>query len=175
MRKWLCLALSLLCLPLVLTHAQTGPETPPGRFISAVLPVLVHKAATGATRPVATRPDQSAPTPATEIDFTWSYKPNLPACADTRKNCYDGFTLTYVATGTVIASQSTLDPAAQSYNWAPKGGVPYGSLHFTLVTNGYDEFGNPVASSPAEAVIQNDVTSLAAPTVLPDLTGVPIP
>lgn len=172
MRKWPCLALSLLCLPLVLTHAQTGPETPPGRIISALLPVLVHKAAIG--RPGATRPDQSVPTPATEIDFTWSYKPNLPACADTRKKCYDGFTLTYVATGTVIASQSTLDPATVSYNWAPKGGVPYGSLHFTLVANGYDEFGNPVASSPAEAVIQNDVTSLAAPTVLPDLTGVPI-
>jgi len=161
----LCFTLSALCLPLVHAHTKAGPKATPDRSISAV---LVHKTAADAA-------GQTAQGPATEIDFTWSYEPNLPACKATLKSCYDGFTLTFVDMNTVIASQSTLDPAARTYNWAPKDGVPYGSLHFQLVANGYDEFGNPAASSPAEAIVRNDVTTLAAPTVLPGLTGVPIP
>ena len=167
MRKWLCLSLSVLCLPLVYAHTQTASQSTANRLVSAV---LIRKSVTGGPPPV-----HAGQNPATEIDFTWSYEPNLPACTAARTKCYDGFTLTYADTNLVIATQSTLDPAARSYNWVPNGGVPYGSMDFLLVANGYDEFGDPVASVPAKATVRNDVTSLAAPTVLPDLTGVPIP
>jgi hypothetical protein len=164
MRKCLCFA--LLAIYLSAMHGQTAPYSTLNGFVSAV---LIHKTATSLAHQ-----EQSAQTPATEIDFTWSYTPNLPACRTTLQSCYDGFTLTYTTTSAIIATQSTLDPAARSYSWVPAGGVPYGSLHFTLATNGYDEYGDPVMSPPAEVVIQNDVTSLAAPTVLPGFTGVPV-
>ena len=167
MRKWLCISLSVLCLPPTYTRSQAASQSAAKRLVSAV---LVRKSVRGGA-PTA----QSAHAPATEVDFTWSYQPNLPVCTAARTKCYDGFTLTFANTNRVLATQSTLDPAARSYNWVPAGGVPYGSLDFLLVTNGYDESGTPVASVPAEVIVRNDVTSLAAPTVLPDLTGVPIP
>jgi hypothetical protein len=83
--------------------------------------------------------------------------------------------MTYTNADTVIAMQSTLGPAALSYKWMPTDGVPYGSLNFTLVANGYDEFGNALASEPATVTIENDVTSLAAPMALPLPTGISVP
>src|SRR5882757_10785327 len=103
MRKCLCFALSVLCLALVHARAKAGPKATPDRPISAV---LVHKIATDAARQTAQTSDQTPQGPATEIDFTWSYAPNLPACAATQKSCYDGFTLTYATANIVIATQS---------------------------------------------------------------------
>jgi hypothetical protein len=168
MRKSLCIVPSILYLSFpVHTLGQTTPNPALKRFVSAA---LVRKTATGAARPA-----QASQPPAAEVDFTWSYTPTLPACTTVPKSCYDGFTMTYADTGNVIATPSTLGPAALSYNWVPTSGVPYGSLNFTLVANGYDDSGNALASEPATVTIKNDVTSLAAPMALPLSTGIPVP
>ena len=135
---------------------------------------LVFGALLGKTATGVAHLGQTAPTPASQVDFTWSYTPTLSPCTTVLRNCYDGFTMTYTNTETVIATQSTLRPAALSYNWVPTDGVPYGSLNFALVANGYDDFGDPIASKPAAVTVTNDVTSLAAPSVLPSPSGVAV-
>ena len=142
--------------------ARFAPKYPPERLVSAT---LIHRVAKNAVLL-----NQVAQIPASEIDFHWSFTPTLPACTTVLKNCYEGFTLTFVNTGTLIATPSTLGPATLSYQWVPPGGVPYGALIFTLVTNGYDAAGNSTISVPTSVTIKNDVTSLAPPVV-----GVPVP
>jgi hypothetical protein len=164
MRKLLSLALLAALYFGCPASAQTGSRPEPNRFVSAT---LIHSAT---ARPQ----DQTGQTPATEIEFTWSYTPNLPACTTTYIRCYDGFIITLINTDAVIASPYTLDPAALSYDWSPPAGVPYGSLSFAVVTNGYDENGHQITSAPATVTVKNDVTSLAPPTGLQGLTGVPL-
>jgi hypothetical protein len=142
--------------------AKLAPKHPPERLASAT---LIHRVGKNAALL-----NQVGQTPASEIDFNWSFTPTLPACTTVLKSCYEGFTLTLVNTGTVVATPSALGPAALSYQWVPPGGVPYGALTFTLVTNGYDASGDPTISVPTSVTIKNDVTSLAPPVV-----GVPVP
>ena len=142
--------------------SRIAPEYAPERLVSAT---LIHRVAK-----TAVLLNQAAQTPAAEIDFKWSFTPTLPACTTILKSCYDGFTLTFVNTDTVIATPSALGPAALDYQWVPPGGVPYGTLIFTLVTNGYDASGDATISQPASVTIKNDVTSLAPPVI-----GVPVP
>ena len=61
--------------------------------------------------------------------------------------CYDGFVLTNTTTNQIIADPSAIGPVAQSYNWVPAEGVPYGNLIALLAAHGYDENGNVVLAS----------------------------
>jgi hypothetical protein len=104
-----------------------------------------------------------------QIDFNWQYVANLPVCTSTLVACYDGFQMTDVTTGTLIGGVGTtlpIGPTALSFNWAPTGGVPYGTQVFSLVAHGYDENGNPVVSTPVTCTVTIPVTTLNGPTGL---------
>jgi hypothetical protein len=101
-----------------------------------------------------------------QIDFNWGYSPNLPACAGRTEACHTGFTMTNTTTNTVVATPSTLGPAALSFNYLPAGGVPFGTFVYSLVANGFNETGTPITSTPATVTVVIPVTSLNGPTGL---------
>lgn len=138
-----------------LAQVRSTPTNPTKQNVGAT---LVSSAASGTA------------TPYTQIDFNWTYVANLPACAGSLTACYDGFVLTNTTTNQTIADPSAIGPAAQSYNWVPAVGVPYGNLTFSLAAHGYDENGNVVLSTPDTVVVDVKVTSLNGPT---GLTGKP--
>lgn len=101
----------------------------------------------------------------TQIDFNWSYTPNLPACSTTLKSCFSGFAISDLLSGHVIGTFST---SLRSWTYIPAGGVQYGKHIFSLVAEGYDVNGAHVQSAPAQVIV--DVTPpLSTPTAL---TGV---
>jgi hypothetical protein len=102
----------------------------------------------------------------TQIDFSWDYMPNMPACGTALTNCYLGFTLIDSTMGIVIATPSTLGPTALSYSYLPPGGVPFGTSVFSLMVNGYDNNGNSLESVPAMVSVVVNITSLNGPTNL---------
>jgi hypothetical protein len=104
----------------------------------------------------------------TQVDFDWGYTANAPVCGTSLTNCLAGFTLTNTTLGTVVATPTTLGPTALSYAYIPAGGVPFGTLAFSLVANGYDGSGNPLTSVPATVSVVVNVTTLNGPT---NLTG----
>jgi hypothetical protein len=104
-----------------------------------------------------------------QIDFNWTYKPNLPACTRKLISCYSGFTLTWNVAGWVLATPSVLTPTVRSYAYFPPDGVPYGYHTFALVTNGYDENGQAVESAPATVTLEVKTPPPSSPTAL---TGV---
>lgn len=131
--------------------AQTTPKSSLGAKVS--------------TRSNATAP-LAATSPYTQIDFNWSYTPNVPACGTTLTNCYSGFTLVDTTTSVTVANPSTLGPTSLSYAYVPSGGVPYGTSAFSLVANGYDNSGNALTSTAATVSVTVSVTSLNGPTGL---------
>jgi hypothetical protein len=104
--------------------------------------------------------------PYKQIDFNWSYTPNLPACTSTAKACFMGFTLKDTTSGTTLVTPSTLGPTTLSYSYFPAGGVQYGVHKFLLTANGYDETGAPTVSAGATVTVTVAVPSLVAPTKL---------
>lgn len=98
----------------------------------------------------------------TQIDFNWSYTPNLPVCSTTNVSCFAGFTVTDLLSGHVVGTIST---AARSWTYMPAGGVQYGKHRFTLVATGYDVNGNKVESAPATVVVDVEPPP-RAPTML---------
>jgi hypothetical protein len=157
------LLLSLVALaPLAPPATQTAPksaQTAPKTKLGARLVPRNNAAA-----PLAT----AAGSQYTQIDFNWDYTPNVPACGTSLTNCVSGFTLTDTTMGAVVAAPSVLGPSSLSYAYMPSGGVPYGTLVFSLVANGFDGLGNPLSSSPATVSVVVNVTSLNGPT---NLTG----
>lgn len=101
-----------------------------------------------------------------QIDFNWSYTPNLPACTTSAKACFMGFTLKDTTSGGTIATPSKLGPNTLSYAYFPAGGVQYGVHSFLLTANGYDETGAPTVSTGAKVTVTVAVPTLDAPTKL---------
>jgi hypothetical protein len=103
----------------------------------------------------------------TQVDFNWSYTPGVPVCGTTLVNCYDGFQLTFTNTGAVIAAPAQLGTTALSWNWIPTGGLPFGTLNFSLAAHGYNGAGTAILSTTVATVsVTNNVTSLNGPTGL---------
>lgn len=101
-----------------------------------------------------------------QIDFNWSYTPNLPACSGSTRACYIGFTLKDTTSGSTLVTPNTLGPHVLSYVYLPNGGVQYGVHSFSLVANGYDATGKPLVSPAATVTVTVNVPSLAGPAGL---------
>jgi hypothetical protein len=101
-----------------------------------------------------------------QIDFNWSYTPNLPACSSSTTACLVGFTLKDTTSGSTIATPSALGPTTLSYSYFPAGGVQYGVHSFLLIANGFNETGAPIVSAGAKVTVTVAIPSLNAPTKL---------
>ena len=104
--------------------------------------------------------------PYKQIDFNWSYSPNLPACSSLTIACYVGFTLKDTSSGGTIATPSTLGPNTRSFAYFPNGGVQYGVHVFSLVANAYNAKGQPLVSTPATITVTVNVSNVNPPTKL---------
>jgi hypothetical protein len=102
------------------------------------------------------------------IAFNWSYTANAPACTTSNKNCQSGFTLTRtdVTPNVVIGTPSSIAASSTSFTWTPTGGLPFGTMTFSLVANGFDLNGNALTSTAATTSVTNGLSTLNAPTGL---------
>jgi hypothetical protein len=101
-----------------------------------------------------------------QIDFNWTYTPNLPVCTSVLVACYSGFTMKDTGDGHELAGPSVIRPTARSWAYFPSGGVRYGSHTFALVANAYDENGQPVASAPVTVTINVATPAPSGPASL---------
>lgn len=100
---------------------------------------------------------------ATAISFTWQNgNPTVTNCSTTiTKACISGYTLTDTTTNTVVNSE--IVPTATTFLYTPTSGISFGYVHtFSLVTNGFDQNGVAISSTPVITTITNNV--IAPPT-----------
>lgn len=90
----------------------------------------------------------------TQIDFNWSYSPNLNTCVQgtTFKSCWSGFKMWDELSKSDVPL-TTLPTSARSYTLINPSGIVLGTHVFDLVAFGYDVNGSYFQSSAAKLTL----------------------